>query len=136
MNRDTSNNVIEKGDILWSWDATKGFEKLKVACSFVYNSLLATHKFTKIFIVKRDTSGHGIGTILMHEGRPLSSESFQMKRKNLLKPIYGNKMLATLHTIKKLCPYLIGRHFQERTNHEIIKYFLGQQLSSLEKQKC
>ena len=44
-------------------------------------------------------------------------------------------MMAILHAIKKWCPYLIGRHFKVKTDHESLKYFLEQQLSSEEQQK-
>jgi hypothetical protein len=50
--------------------------------------LLGTLDFTKTFIVECDALGHGIGVILMQEGRPLAFESSQLKGKNLLKPIY------------------------------------------------
>jgi hypothetical protein len=48
-----------------------------------------------------DGSGHGIGAVLMEEGRPLSFESNQPKGNKLLKPIYEKEMLAILHAIQQ-----------------------------------
>jgi hypothetical protein len=33
-------------------------------------------------------------------------------------------MLAILHAIQKWHPYLIGRHFKVKTDHDSLKYFL------------
>ena len=44
-------------------------------------------------------------------------------------------MLAILHAINKWCPYLIGRHFKVKKDHDSLKYFLEQRLSSEEQQK-
>jgi hypothetical protein len=44
-------------------------------------------------------------------------------------------MMAILHALKKWCPYLIGRHFKVKTDHDSLKYFLEQRLSSEEQQK-
>jgi hypothetical protein len=44
-------------------------------------------------------------------------------------------MSAISHVVKKLCPYLIGKHFKVKTNNDSLKYFLEQQLSSKHKQK-
>ena len=34
-------------------------------------------------------------------------------------------MLAILHAVKKWHPYLIGRHFKVKIDHDSLKYFLG-----------
>jgi hypothetical protein len=116
--------LLKKEAFSWTQEETKYFEKLKEAmCT---TPVLATPDFTKTFIVECDASGHGIGAILMQEGRPLAFERNQLKGKNLLKPIYEKEMLAILHAIKKWHPYLIGRHFKVKTNHDSLKYFLEQ----------
>jgi hypothetical protein len=114
-------------------EATKDFEQLKeVICKA---PVLTTPDFTKTFIVECDTSGNGIGGILMQEGRPLAFESRSLKGKDLHKPICEKEMMAILHALKKWCPYLIGRHFKVKKYHDSLKYFLEQRLSSEEQKK-
>ena len=43
--------------------------------------------------------------------------------------------MAILHALKKWRPYLIGRHFKVKTDHDNLKYFLEQRLSSEKQQK-
>ena len=59
----------------------------------------------------------------------------QMSEQNLGKSIYENEMLAILHVVDVWCPYLLGKRFQIKKDHQSLKYFLEQHLSSLEKQK-
>jgi hypothetical protein len=96
---------------------------------------LTTTDFTKIFIVECDALRNGIGVVLMQEGRPISFETWPLKVKDLQKPIYEKEMMEILHALKKQCPYLICRHFKIKTNHDSLKYFLEQRLSSEEQQK-
>jgi hypothetical protein len=78
--------LLNKESFSWTQVTTKAFEKLKeTKCT---NIFLATLDFTKTFIVECDASSHGIGVVLMQEGRPLAFESNRLKGKNLLKPIY------------------------------------------------
>ena len=44
-------------------------------------------------------------------------------------------MLEILHSLKQWHPYLLGRHFKVKTDHDSLKYFLEQRLSSEEQQK-
>ena len=71
----------------------------------------------------------------MQEGRPLSFTSKQLLEGNLGKSIYEKEMLAILHAFYLWCPYILGQIFQIKINHQSLKYFLEQCLSSLEKQK-
>jgi hypothetical protein len=43
--------------------------------------------------------------------------------------------MTILHALNKWHPYLIGRHFKVKTDHDSLKYFLEQRLSSEEQQK-
>jgi hypothetical protein len=42
---------------------------------------------------------------------------------------------AILHAVDLWCPYLLGKCFQIKTDHQSLKYFLEQRPSSLEQQK-
>jgi hypothetical protein len=59
----------------------------------------------------------------------------QLSEKNLGKPIYEKEMLAILHVVELWRPYLLGQRFQIKTDHQSLKYFLEQCISSQEQQK-
>ena len=71
----------------------------------------------------------------MQEGSPLSFETQPFKWKKIHKPIYEKKMIEIIHALNKWFPYLIGIHFKVKTDHDGLKYFLEQRLSSEEQQK-
>jgi hypothetical protein len=51
------------------------------------------------------------------------------------KSIYEKEMLAILHVVDLWLPYLLGKHFQNKTDHQSLKYFMEQIISSPEQQK-
>jgi hypothetical protein len=122
--------LTKKDAFSWTPEATKSFEQLKeVMCK---DPLLTTPDFIKTFIVECDSPRNGIGVVLMQEGRPLAFKILPLKGKELHKPIYEKEMMEILHAFKKWHPYLIGRHFKVKTDHDSLQYFLEQRLSSEE----
>jgi hypothetical protein len=65
----------------------------------------------------------------------LAFTSKQLSKRNLGKPIYEKEMLSILHVIDLWCPYLLGKRFQIKTDHQSLKYFMEQCISSQEQQK-
>jgi hypothetical protein len=54
----------------------------------------------------------------MQEGRPLAFTRKQLFERNMGKPIYEKEMLAILHAVELWHPYLLGKHFQIKTDHQ------------------
>src|ERR1700722_12765343 len=71
----------------------------------------------------------------MQDEKPIAFESCPIKGKFLHKAIYEKEMLTILHALKKWRRYLMRRHFKVKTDHDSLKYFLEQRLSSEEQQK-
>jgi hypothetical protein len=125
--------LLKKNSFTWTPAADQAFQTLKMAmCT---TPVLALPDFTKTFVLECDASGKGIGVVLMQEGRPLAFTSKQLSEKNLGKPIYEKEMLAILHAVELWRPYLLGQRFQIKTDHQSLKYFLEQRISSQEQQK-
>jgi hypothetical protein len=122
--------LLKKNSFTWTPAA---FQTLKTTmCTTL---VLALPNFTKTFVLEFDASRKGIGIVLMQEGRPLAFTSKQLSERNLGKPIYEKEMLAILHAIELWCPYLLRQRFQIKTDHQSLKYFLEQRISSQKQQK-
>jgi hypothetical protein len=125
--------LLKKNSFTWTPVAAQYFQTLKTAmCT---TPVLDLPDFTKTFVLESDASGKGIGVVLMQEGQPLAFTSKQLSEKNMGKPIYEKEMLAILHVVELWRPYLLGKQFQIKTDHQSLKYFLEQRISCQEQQK-
>lgn len=121
-------HLLKKNSFLWTDEAQQVFIPLKQAiCSTLVLALL---DFTKSFVIECDASGTSNGVVLMLEGRPSVFTSQQLSGKHLGQSTYEKEMMAILHVVDTWQPYLLGRHFQIHEDHQSLKYFLEQQLSS------
>jgi hypothetical protein len=108
--------LLKKNSFTWTLATAQAFQTLKTAmCTTL---VLALPDFTKTFVLECDASGKGISDVLMQEGRPLAFTSKQLFERNLGKPIYEKEMLAILHIVDLWCPYLLGKHFQIKIDHQ------------------
>jgi hypothetical protein len=125
--------LLKNNSFTWTPKAAQAFQTLKmVMCTTL---VLALPDFTKTFVLECDASGKGIDVVLMQEGRPLAFTSKQLSERNLGKPIYEKELLAILYAVELWHPYLLGQCFQIKTDHQNLKYFLEQRISSQKQQK-
>jgi hypothetical protein len=111
----------------------QSFQALKeVMCTTLVLALL---DFTKTFVLECDASRKGIWAVLMQDGQPLDFTSKHLSERHLGQSIYEKEMLVILHAVDLWCPYLLGQRFQIKTDHQSLKYFIDQRISSLEQQK-
>jgi hypothetical protein len=120
--------LLKKNSFTWTPVTAQAFQTLKMAmCT---TPVLPLPDFTNTFVLECDASGKGIGVVLMQEDRPLAFTSKQLSKRNLGKSIYEKEMLAILHAVDIWRPYLLGQRFQIKTDHQSLKYFLEQRISS------
>jgi hypothetical protein len=124
--------LLKRNSFTWSPAVDQDFQTLNMAmCT---TPILTLPDFTKTFVLECDASGKGIGVVLMQEGRPLAFTSKQLSERNMGKSIYEKEMLAIMHVVDLWYPYLLGKRFQIKIDHQSLKYFLEQCISSLEQQ--
>jgi hypothetical protein len=125
--------LLKKNSFTWTPVIAQAFHTLNMAmCT---TPVLTLPDFTKTFVLEYDASGKGIGAFLMQEGRPLAFTRKKLSEINLGKSIYEKEMLAILHAVDLWRPYLLGQRFQIKTDHQSLKYFLKQCISSPEQKK-
>jgi hypothetical protein len=120
--------LLKKNSFPWTPIVSQAFQTFNMAmCTTLVLALL---DFTKTFVLECDASWKGIGVVLMQKGQPLAFTNKQLSEINLGKSIYEKEMLAILHVVDLWHPYLLGQRFQIKTDHQSLKYFLEQRISS------
>lgn len=126
-------DLLKKNAFRWNEEAHTAFEALKEAMITV--PVLALLDFTKMFVVEMVASGSGLGVVLMQVGRPIAYLSKALSSRNREKSVYERESMAIVLALQKWRHYLIGRHFQVRTDQRSLKFLTEQKTVSHEHQK-
>lgn len=113
---------MSRKETQWQWsDAAQiAFQSLKEG---VCQSLvLAQPDFQETFYVETDAYGLGIGFVLQQEAKPIAIFSKASTVKHHALSINDKEMLA----VKKWHPYLVGRHFIIKIDHQSLKFLSKQ----------
>jgi hypothetical protein len=97
--------------------------------------VLALPDFNKSFMLECNTSGYGIGAVLMQEGKPIAYYSQGLKGKNLFLSTYEKELLALVLSVKKWRPYLLDKAFVTKTDQQSLKHLLEQKVGTPIQQK-
>ena len=92
--------------------------------------VLGLPDFTQPFVVECDACGIGLGAILSQNNRPIAYYSEALKGTSLTLSTYEKEMLALVKSVRKWCPYLLGKPFTVRTDQQSLKYLLEQRITT------
>ena len=122
------NQLLSKEGFRWSEEALMAFNKLKQALTSP--PVLRLPNFAQQFAVECDACGDGLGAILSQDNQPIAYYSEALKGKARLLSMYDKEMLAVVKAVRKWRPYLLGRTFVIKTDHQSLKYLLEQRLTT------
>ncbi|KAL8091435.1 hypothetical protein AgCh_033886 [Apium graveolens] len=117
----------------WNNDAGRTFSKLKNVMTTT--PVLTMPDFSKKFVIETDASHAGIGAVLMQEGHPIAYLSKALSPKHLGLSTTKKELLAILLAIQKWRTYILGQQFVIKTDHEALKHFMEQKLTTIIHQK-
>lgn len=121
--------LLKKDAFRWSSVADDAFKMLQRALTTA--SVLALPDFTSAFIVECDASGSGIGVVL-HQGNgaiTFFSRALPPRHRGLA--AYERELIGLAQAVRHWHPYLWGRVFIVRTDHQPLKFILDQRLATI-----
>jgi hypothetical protein len=117
--------LLKKGNkYLWSESCDEAFKHMKTL--LITSPVLAQPDTTKPFDVYFDSSGTGLGGVLMQEGRVISYSSRQLRRHGEHYPTHDLELAAVVMALWMWHHYLHGNAVHIYTDHKSLKYIFTQ----------
>nr|ABA98022.1 retrotransposon protein, putative, Ty3-gypsy subclass [Oryza sativa Japonica Group] len=121
---DPSNLLKKDEKFKWTAECDKSIEELKK--KLVSAPVLILPDQMKDFQVYCDASRHGLGCVLMQEGRVVAYASRQLRPHEGNYPTHDLELAAVVHALKIWRHYLIGNRCEVYTDHKSLKYIFTQ----------
>ena len=111
-------NVLTHNDVVWEWTHVQdeAFNKLKTLLSEA--PVLAYFDSSKSLSIQCDTSKHGLGAVLMQEGKPLAYASRALSDTETRYATIEKEMLAIIFSLEKWHQFTYGRHVTVYSDHK------------------
>lgn len=112
----------------WSDEALEAFQTLKDR--MMSSVILAFPRFDLPFILETDASAIGVGALLSQEvnnvERPICFASQKLSKSEQNYSVIQREILAARWALQQFRPYLLGRHFILKTDHNPLVYLRQQ----------
>ena len=108
----------------WPEGCELSFQELKKR--LVTTPVLCLPDLKKDFQVYCDASHHGLGAVLMQEGKVVSYASRQLKTHEVNHPTHDLELASIVHALKTWRHYLLGKRCEVFTDHKSLKYIFTQ----------
>lgn len=120
-------DALKKNNFHWQAAQQQAFDSIKLQLSQA--PVLAMPDFSLPFVLEADASGHGIGAVLMQQGRPLAYLSRAIGPKAAALSTYDKEALAILEALKKWKHYFVGTSLIIKTDQASLKYINEQRIT-------
>jgi hypothetical protein len=115
------NELLKKGvKFVWSEECDQAFHSLRKHLTSA--PVLTQPDMSKPFEVFCDTSGTGLGCVLMQENRVIAYASRALRPHEKNYPTHDLELAAVVHALKLWRHYLMGNHCNIYTDHKSLKY--------------
>jgi hypothetical protein len=109
---------------IWNAERDETFQTLKKL--LITSPMLAQPNIAMSFDVYCNTSGTGLGWVLMQEGRVIAYSSHQQRPHEEHYPTHDLELVVVVHALRTWRHYLLGNVTHIFTNHKDLKYFFTQ----------
>jgi hypothetical protein len=122
-------SLLKRSAFHWSSATEQAFVALKR--SLTTAPVLALPDFDRPFIVECDASGSGIGAVLHQVDGTIAFFIRALPPRHCGLAAYGRELIGLSQAVRHWRPYLWGRTFVVRTDHQPLKFILDQRLATI-----